>query len=210
MRLIAGLGNPGPKYEHNRHNIGFMAVDAIVRRHAFAPYRSRFHALAADGVIAAEKVIALKPMTYMNDSGRAVGAALRFYKLDPAELVVIHDEIDLAFGKLRVKRDGGNAGHNGLRSLDAHIGPDYWRVRVGVGHPGERHLVMPYLLRDFGKQELAFIGRMADAIAEAMPLLIAGDEGQFMNRVVVLTSPPKPKREPAPPVPSPESPGSSG
>jgi PTH1 family peptidyl-tRNA hydrolase len=210
MRLIAGLGNPGPKYERHRHNVGFMSVDAIVRRHAFAPYRARFHALAADGVIAGEKVIALKPMTYMNDSGRAVGAALRFYKLDPAALVVIHDEIDLVFGKLRVKRNGGNAGHNGLRSLDAHIGPDYWRVRVGVGHPGERHLVMPFLLHDFGKEESAFVGRMVEAIAEALPLLIAGDEGQFMNRVAVLINPPRPKREPAPPAPNPDSLGQSG
>jgi len=193
MMLLAGLGNPGPKYERNRHNLGFMAVDEIVRRHSFARFRSRFHALVAEGAVAGRKVLAMKPMTFMNDSGRAVGAALRFYKLSAADLVVIHDEIDLRFGKVRVKRGGGHAGHNGLRSIDAHIGADYWRVRVGVGHPGAKHLVYPYLLRDFAKHEVAPMRRLIEVIAEAWPQLVAGDANLFMNKVVLLTEPPKPK-----------------
>lgn len=197
MLLLAGLGNPGPKYERNRHNVGFMAVDEIVRRHSFAPYRSRFHALVAEGVVARRKVLAIKPMTFMNDSGRAVGAVLRFHKLAPADLVVIHDEIDLRFGKVRVKRGGGHAGHNGLRSIDAHIGPDYWRIRVGVGHPGDKDLVYPYLLRDFAKPEVAPMRRLIEAIAEAWPLLVDGDANLFMNKVVRLTEPPKPEPPPA-------------
>ncbi|HVO04412.1 MAG TPA: aminoacyl-tRNA hydrolase, partial [Candidatus Cybelea sp.] len=138
MRLIVGLGNPGPRYAGNRHNIGFMAADAIVRRYSFGPIKERFHGLAAEGTIEGEKVLALAPQTFMNDSGRAVQAALQFYKLQPEDVIVIYDEIDLPLGKVRVKRNGGAGGHNGIRSIDAHIGPDYWRVRIGVDHPGQK------------------------------------------------------------------------
>ncbi|MFQ5954101.1 MAG: aminoacyl-tRNA hydrolase [Kiloniellales bacterium] len=196
MLLLAGLGNPGPKYAGNRHNIGFMAVDEIVRRHAFARFRARFHALIATGVVAGRKVMAIKPLTFMNDSGRAVGAAMRFYRLAPADLVVIHDDLDLKPGKLKVKRGGGHAGHKGLESLDAHIGTDYWRVRVGIGHPGDKRLVEAYVLKDFAKEEQAPIRRLVEAIAEAWPCFVAGDENQFMNKVVWLTGPPKPRRAP--------------
>ena len=153
MLLLVGLGNPGPKYADNRHNIGFMAVDEIVRRHGFGAWRARFHGLAADGVLDGQKVLALKPTTFMNHSGRAVGEAMRFFKLEPAAVTVIHDEIDLAFGKVRVKRGGGHAGHNGLRDIDAHIGADFWRVRVGIGHPGDKELVHGHVLSDFAKAD---------------------------------------------------------
>ena len=198
MLLLAGLGNPGPKYAGNRHNIGFMAVDEIVRRHGFARFRARFQALVATGNIAGRKVMAMKPTTFMNDSGRAIGAALRFHKLAPADLVVVYDELDLEPGKLRVKHGGGNAGHKGLQSLDAHIGPDYWRVRIGIGHPGDKRLVESYVLKDFAKAERPRFRRLVRAIAEAWPSLVAGDENRFMNKVVTLTEPPR-RRAPAPP-----------
>ncbi len=197
MLLLAGLGNPGPKYAGNRHNIGFMAVDEIVRRHGFARFRTRFHALVATGNIAGRKVMAMKPMTFVNDSGRAIGAALRFHKLAPAELVVVYDELDLEPGKLRVKRGGGHAGHKGLRSLDAHIGPDYWRVRIGIGHPGDKRLVESYVLKDFTRQERPRFRRLVAAIAEAWPWVVAGHETRFMNKVVTLIEPPR--RTQAPP-----------
>ena len=196
MLLLVGLGNPGPGHAGNRHNIGFMAVDEIVRRHGFGPARVRFHGLAADGVIAGEKVVALKPQTYMNDSGRAVAAAARFYKLPPDRVLVIHDEVDLAPGRLRVKRGGGAGGHNGVRSVDAHIGPDYRRIRLGVGHPGHSELVRGYVLHDFAKEELPLFRRLIEAVAEALPLLVAGDENRFMSKVTVLTAPPKAKPDP--------------
>jgi peptidyl-tRNA hydrolase, PTH1 family len=193
LRLLVGLGNPGPGYAGNRHNIGFMAADAIFRRHGFGSWRSRFHGLLAEGQIEGEKVILLKPMTYMNDSGRAVAAAAQFYKLEPESIIVIHDEIDLLPGKLRVKQGGGAAGHNGLRSLDAHIGPMYWRIRLGVGHPGLAELVHPYVLQNFAKEEQPMIGTLVEATAEALPLLIAGNENGFMNKVTLAVNPPKPK-----------------
>lgn len=198
MLLLVGLGNPGPGYAGNRHNIGFVAVDAIVRRHAFAPFRARHHGLIAEGHLAGVRVLAFKPMTYMNESGLAVGQAARFFKIPSEAITVIHDDIDLAAGKLRVKRDGGHGGHNGLRSIDAHIGTDYWRVRLGIGHPGDKDRVEGYVLSDFAKAERPLFTRLVDAVAEAAPLLGTGDAGRFMNRVTVLLHPPKPKPKPEP------------
>ena len=194
MRLLVGLGNPGSRYAGNRHNIGFMAVDAIVRRHSFSSIRERFHSLTAEGTIDGEKVLALAPQTFMNDSGRAVQAALQFFKLQPSDVIVIYDEIDLPLGKVRAKRGGGAGGHNGIRSIDAHIGQDYWRVRLGVGHPGQKELVKAYVLMDFFKEEHAEVQAMLDAVAEAIPLMIAGDDGRFMNKISVTLNPPPPKK----------------
>ncbi len=157
MRLIVGLGNPGTRYERNRHNIGFMAVDEIVHRHGFAPFRSKFQGEIAEGTIGGKRVYALKPQTYMNASGDAVGEAARFYKVAPEEIAVLYDEIDLAPGKLRVKRGGGAAGHNGIRSIDDAIGEDYWRVRLGIGHPGVKELVQPYVLQNFAAEEMTWL-----------------------------------------------------
>jgi PTH1 family peptidyl-tRNA hydrolase len=197
MRLLVGLGNPGPRYSGNRHNVGFMAVDAIVRRHGFAAPRSRFDGSLQEGEIAGERVLALKPLTYMNDSGRAVGAAAHFYKIEPSDIVVFHDEIDLVFGKVRVKRGGGAGGHNGLRSIDGAIGPDYWRVRLGVGHPGIAELVQHYVLQDFVAEERPVVAKLCEAVADALPLLLQGlaknDPNAFMNKVTLALNPPQPK-----------------
>ncbi|MGF1592460.1 MAG: aminoacyl-tRNA hydrolase [Kiloniellaceae bacterium] len=201
MLLLAGLGNPGPRYADNRHNIGFMAVDEIVRRHSFSPWRSRFQAHCAEGVIAGEKVLAVKPQTYMNESGRAVGEALRFYKLAPEEVIVLYDEIDLAPGKLRVKQGGGTGGHNGIRSLEAHIGKDFWRVRLGVGHPGDKELVHGHVLSDFAKADRVWLEKLLDAVASEIPALVAGDAPRFMSRVAEIMSPPRKKEPPAKPQP---------
>jgi PTH1 family peptidyl-tRNA hydrolase len=195
MRLLVGLGNPGPRYAGNRHNIGFMAVDAIVRRHSFSASRERFHALTAEGAIDGEKVLAMAPQTFMNDSGRAVQAAVQFFKLQPADVIVLYDEIDLPLGKVRAKRGGGAGGHNGIRSIDAHLGADYWRVRLGVDHPGQKELVKSYVLMDFFKEEHAQVQAMLDAVTEAIPLMIAGDDGRFMNKVNIALNPPPPKKK---------------
>lgn len=196
MLLIAGLGNPGPKYERNRHNIGFMAADEIVRRHSFGAWRTRFQSMVAEGTVAGQKVMVIKPMTYMNESGRAVGEALRFFKLEPADVTVIHDELDLAPGKIRIKLGGGHAGHNGLRSIDAHIGDGFRRIRVGIGHPGDKNRVHNYVLSDFAKAEQPLVERIVDAIAAHMPLLLKGDESSFMSRAAhdIFPPPPKPPR----------------
>lgn len=186
MLLLVGLGNPGPEHANQRHNIGFMAVDEIVRRHGFGPWRDKFQGQAAEGSVGGVKVLALKPETYMNRSGQSVAAAAQFYKLTPADMVVIHDELDLRPGKLRTKRGGGSAGHNGLRSIDAHLGPEYLRVRVGIGHPGEKDLVTGYVLRNFAKDECAPMNALVDAMAEAFPLLAKGDDVGFMNKVSLL------------------------
>jgi len=191
--LLVGLGNPGPSYAKHRHNVGYMAVDEIVRRHGFGPFRARFEGLAADGQLGGVRVVALKPLTYMNDSGRAVVAAARFYKIAPSRIFVFYDELDLPPGKLRVKRGGGSGGHNGIRSIDAHIGPEYWRVRIGIGHPGDKSLVSGYVLHDFAKADATWLGPMIDAIADEIPRLIAGDEAGFMNRVTLRTRPPESK-----------------
>jgi len=191
--LLVGLGNPGPTYARHRHNVGFMAVDAIARRHGFGPYRARFEGLAADGQIDGTRVVALKPQTYMNESGRSVAAAARFYKIDPSQIFVFYDELDLAPGRLRVKRGGGNAGHNGLKSIDAHLGPDYWRVRIGIGHPGDKRLVSGYVLHDFSKADAVWLEPLLEAIAAEVPRLVAGDESGFMSRVAHAMNPPAPK-----------------
>ena len=197
MLFLVGLGNPGPEHARNRHNIGFMAVDEMVRRHAFSPYRARFQSLIAEGRFGSDKVLAMKPLTYMNRSGAAVGEALRFYKAEPGEVVVFHDELDLAPGKLRMKLDGGNAGHNGLRSIDAHIGTAYRRCRLGIGHPGDKDLVLTWVLHDFAKADEAWLEPLIGAIGEAAPLLAAGNDAAFASKVALLLQPPKPKR-PAP------------
>lgn len=193
MLLVVGLGNPGAEYANNRHNIGFMAVDEIVRRHSFAPFRSKFHGELADGGIGTEKVLALKPATYMNESGRSVQAAMAFYKIAPEDLIVIHDEIDLAGGKVRVKRGGGHAGHNGLRSVHAHVGGNYARVRLGVGRPGDKAEVAGHVLKDFAKAEREWVERMIDGVGERFPLLVEGDDGAFMSKVAAAIAPPRPK-----------------
>ncbi len=195
MLLLVGLGNPGPKYERNRHNIGFMAVDEIVRRHSFSPYRARFQSLVAEGTLGGDKVLAVKPTTFMNESGRAVGEAMRYYKLLPEDILVIHDELDLVAGKLRIKRGGGVAGHNGLRSIDSHIGKDFHRLRFGIGHPGDRDRVHSHVLGDFGKAELQQAEKIVDAIAECAEKLGAREFDAFMTQVSLILKPPRPKSE---------------
>ena len=196
MHLVIGLGNPGPEHANDRHNVGFMALDEIVRRHAFGPARRRFQSDVFEGSVGGEKLLALKPVTFMNRSGDAVGQAVRFYKLDPTQVIVIHDELDLAPGKLRAKTGGGIAGHNGLDSIAQHIGRDFRRVRIGIGHPGDKDRVTPYVLHDFAKADRQWLEPLIDAIAEAIPLLIGGDEAGFMTRVALLTRPPE-KKKPA-------------
>lgn len=194
MLLLVGLGNPGPQYANNRHNIGFMAVDEIVRRHGFSPWRSRFQAQVSEGHVGTHRVLAMKPQTYMNESGRAVGEALRFYKLQLEQVFVIYDEIDLRFGKVKVKVGGGAGGHNGIRSLDAHIGRDYCRVRLGVGRPERKEQVHGHVLQDFAKAERPGVEKLIDAVVSELPLLFDGDEGSFMSRVAFLTAPPRPPK----------------
>jgi PTH1 family peptidyl-tRNA hydrolase len=191
MRLIAGLGNPGARYARNRHNVGFMAVDAIARWHGSLAFRRRFKGEFREVSIGGERVLLLKPQTFMNASGESVGEAARFFKILPSETVVIHDEIDLRPGKLRVKRGGGSAGHNGLRSIDASLGQDYWRVRIGVGHPGVKELVQPYVLQNFSAEELEnWVEPLLDAIAETIPLLVSGAPDAFMSEVARRFAPP--------------------
>jgi PTH1 family peptidyl-tRNA hydrolase len=189
MRLFVGLGNPGPHHAYNRHNIGFMALDDIVERHGFGPWRTKFQGRFSEGRLGAERILALEPATFVNDSGRAVGEAMRFFKLEPADVVVFHDEIDLAAGKLRVKRGGGTAGHNGLRSIDAHIGPDYWRVRLGVGHPGHKDRVHGHVLSDFVRADEAWLDPLIEAVAAEAPLLAAGEMERFASRVTAAVAP---------------------
>lgn len=183
MKLIVGLGNPGSKYARNRHNVGFMAVERIADRHRFGPWKKKFQGLAADGEIGGEKVLLLKPDTYMNESGRAVGEAARFLKVALGDIVVLHDELDLAPGKLKVKLGGGNAGHNGLRSISAHLGNEYVRVRIGIGHPGAKELVHAWVLNDFAKADAEWLDPMLDAMADAAGRLATGDTGRFLTDV---------------------------
>ena len=194
MWILAGLGNPGPRYAAHRHNIGARVVSALADAQGFTRARTRFSALVRSGRIAEARVVALLPQTYMNESGRAIGAALRFYKLPPERLVVFHDELDLAFGKLRIKRGGGAAGHNGLRSIIAAIGPDFWRVRLGIGHPGEKERVRGHVLSDFTAAEEDFI-RTAwlPAITQAMPLFFTQGPERVMSEVARLAPPPRPQ-----------------
>jgi peptidyl-tRNA hydrolase, PTH1 family len=183
MLLFAGLGNPGAEHRRNRHNVGFMAADAIHYRHRFSPWRKRFHGQTAEGEIAGEKILLLKPETYMNESGRAVGAAMQFFKIALSDVAVFYDEIDLPAAKLRAKLGGGNAGHNGLRSITQHCGNDYARVRIGVGHPGEKHLVARHVLSDFAKAEQPWVETMCEAISDAAECLVAHKLEDFQNRV---------------------------
>jgi PTH1 family peptidyl-tRNA hydrolase len=194
MILLVGLGNPGEKYARNRHNIGFMAADAIVRRHSFSPPRTRFQGIVSEGMLAGEKAIVLKPTTYMNESGRAVGEAMRFYKLTPADVIVFYDELDLEPGKVRMKTGGGAAGHNGIRSIAAHIGPEFRRVRIGIGHPGAKERVLGHVLGDFAKADAAWVDPMLDAMADAAPLLAEGKDATFANKVH-LTLNPEPEKK---------------
>ena len=205
MRLVVGLGNPGPGYAGHRHNLGAMAADAIHRRHGFGPWRSRFQGLLSEGLVNGEKLLLLKPQTYMNLSGEAVAAASRFFRIEPKDVIVLYDELDLRPGQIRVKCGGGAGGHNGIRSIDAHIGPDYWRVRLGIGHPGAPELVHHYVLQNFPKADQDGVEKLIEAVAEAFPLIAAGDAGRFQNKVVVLTQPPKPK----PPRPEPAADGAA-
>ena len=197
MFLVVGLGNPGSGYAANRHNIGFMAVDDLVRRHSFGPWRARFHGQMAEGTIDGHKVLALKPQTYMNRSGGAVGEAARFFKIEPAHILVLHDELELPPGKLRVKRGGGHAGHNGLRDIDAHIGKDYLRLRLGIGRPHDKALVHNWVLSDFARADQPWLTDFLYAVAQHFGLLLKGDESGFMNKVTLAIRPPAPKK-PAP------------
>jgi PTH1 family peptidyl-tRNA hydrolase len=183
MLLLVGLGNPGARYIGNRHNVGFMAVQAIAKRHGIGPWRRRFQGVACEGPIEGERVLLLLPGTYMNESGRAVGEACQFYKLPPAATTVFHDEIELPPGKVRVKVGGGIAGHNGLRSISEHIGNDYRRVRIGVGHPGHKDLVEHYVLSDFAKSEWPWVETLVDVLAENIDLLVRGEDASFQNKV---------------------------
>ena len=185
MHLIVGLGNPGEKYRKNRHNIGFMAVDAIARRHGFPAFREKYQGLISEGSIDGERVLLLKPQTFMNASGDSVQKVANFYKLGPADISVLYDEIDLAPGKTRIKVGGGNGGHNGLRSIDPQIGLGYRRVRLGVGHPGHKDLVMPHVLGDFAKAEEAWLTPLLDAVADNAIMIVKGDDNGLMNRLAL-------------------------
>ena len=191
MKLLVGLGNPGSKYANNRHNIGFMALDRIADDHGFAPWRSKFQGQLSEGRLGSGKVVLLKPETFMNNSGQSVGEAMRFFKLTPEDIIVLHDEIDLTPSKVRYKFAGGHAGHNGLRSVHAHIGDTYGRVRIGVGHPGRKEAVPGYVLRDFAKAEADWVENVLRGIADGAPHLADGDSGKFMNAVALRTAPPR-------------------
>ena len=183
MLLFVGLGNPGRQYAGNRHNIGFMAIEAIARAHNFPAARPKYQALCTEGTIGSERVILMQPQTYMNESGRAVGEAARFHKIALEDIVVFHDELDLPPAKLRVKKGGGNAGHKGLRSITAHMGNDYRRVRLGIGHPGDKNLVHSFVLNDFGKTEMKWVEALCDCVARDAALLTKGEDASFQNRI---------------------------
>jgi len=191
MVLLVGLGNPGQDYAKNRHNIGFMAVDEIARRYSFGPWRRRFQGQTADGRLSGKRAFALKPETYMNESGRAVTQAMRYYRLEPEDVIVLYDEIDLDAGKVRCKQGGGNAGHNGLRSLDSHIGRNYVRVRLGIGHPGDRDRVSSHVLGNFSNADMVWVTNVIDAVSDAVPALAIGDIPGFSNQVAQRLSPAK-------------------
>jgi len=193
MWLIVGLGNPGSSYQFNRHNIGFMAVDVVYRQHDFGSWGNKFQALISTGQMAGEKILLLKPQTYMNLSGQAVGEALRFYKIPLDHLLIIHDELDLMPAKARLKQGGGSGGHNGLKSIDAHCGNNYHRLRLGIGHPGSAPLVHNYVLGDFTKADGAWLEPLLQTIAEHIPLLVQGKGSQFMNKLSLATSNPQQK-----------------
>ncbi len=185
MLIIAGLGNPGGKYAAHRHNIGFMAADEIVRRHSFGPWKNKFNAEISVGKLNGEKALVVKPQTFMNESGQAVGEILRFYKEDLSNLVVIYDELDLPAAKLRIKTGGGSGGHNGIKSIDAHCGKEYRRMRLGIGHPGAREKVTGHVLGDFAKADRQWLDKLLEAIANNAPLLVTGKDSSFMNKVTL-------------------------
>ncbi len=191
MLIFAGLGNPGPKYARHRHNIGYMVADEIIRRYGFRLAQARHHSYVATGDIRGEKILLLKPKTFMNDTGRAVGSALRYYKLKARDITAIYDELDLVPGKVRVKRGGGAGGHNGIRSLDSHIGKDYRRIRIGIGHPGDKKRVHRYVLSDIAKADLPLMRDIVDAVCEALPILVDGDDAGFMTKIALICPPPK-------------------
>ena len=213
MKLWAGLGNPGGQYAHNRHNIGFMAVDHIAADHGFGPWRSKFQGQVCEGVIADEKILLLKPGTFMNLSGQSVAEAVRFHKIALADLTVFHDEIDLAPARIKVKPGGGHAGHNGLRSISGHLGDGYARVRLGVGHPGHKDAVPGYVLKDFARADADWLDDLLRGISDGAPALATGDTAKFLNAVALRQTPPrsstskstpapKPTEKPAPVVPN--------
>jgi len=198
MRLFVGLGNPGAKYARNRHNIGYMAVDRIADDHGFGPWKSKFNGVYSEGKFGSTKVLLLKPETYMNKSGQSVGAAMNFFKLTPQDVYVFHDELDLAPAKCRVKTGGGHAGHNGLRSLHAAIGPDYHRIRIGIGHPGHKDRVPGYVLHDFAKADADWIDDLLRGISDGASKLANDETGKFMNAVSLRTAPPRSSKTPEP------------
>ncbi|MGL3604934.1 aminoacyl-tRNA hydrolase [Rhizobium sp. G187] len=187
MIILAGLGNPGQQYAKNRHNIGFMAVDAIQRRHGFSPWAKKFKAEIAEGTLAGEKVMLVKPQTFMNLSGESVGEAMRFYKLGPEAIVAIYDELDLMPGKARIKTGGGHGGHNGIKSLDAHCGLNYRRLRLGIGHPGDKSKVHNHVLGDFGKLDAEWLDPLLEALADNADMLVRGEDSQLMNKLALAT-----------------------
>jgi PTH1 family peptidyl-tRNA hydrolase len=191
MRLFVGLGNPGSQYAGNRHNIGFMALDRIAADHGFGPWRAKFQGQITEGRLGRDKVLLLKPETFMNLSGQSVRAAVDFYKLEPGDVTVFHDELDLAPGKCRVKSGGGHAGHNGLRSIHGHLGPDYQRVRLGIGHPGRKELVSGYVLHDFAKADQDWLDDLLRGLSDGAPALADGDAARFQNAVALRTAPPR-------------------
>lgn len=191
MQIFVGLGNPGSKYAGNRHNIGFMALDRIAEDHGFAPWKSKFQGLISEGRLGSEKVLLLKPQTFMNRSGQSVGDMMRFYKLAPEDLIVFHDELDLAPGKVRVKQGGGHAGHNGLRSIHGHVGEAYGRVRLGIGHPGHKDRVAGYVLHDFAREDEKWLAPLLDGLSNGAPDLASGDSGKFLNAIALKVAPPR-------------------
>ncbi|NKB45224.1 MAG: aminoacyl-tRNA hydrolase [Alphaproteobacteria bacterium] len=197
MRLLVGLGNPGSGHANNRHNLGFMAADGIVQRYGLGSWRTKFQGHMAQGQLGGDNVVVLKPATFMNESGRAVSEAMSFYKLDLEDVIVFYDEIELAPGKIRVRKGGGHAGHNGIRSLVSHIGEAFWRVRMGVGHPGNKDRVSGYVLQDFAKADSTWVNTLVDATADATPLLIEGEDNRFMTDVSQamrnIETPPSPR-----------------
>ncbi|MBI3440365.1 MAG: aminoacyl-tRNA hydrolase [Proteobacteria bacterium] len=195
MWLIVGLGNPGSQYQYNRHNIGFMAVDEIIRRHNFSEPKKKFQALVSEGVLGGEKVLLMKPQTFMNLSGQSVQTAVAFYKIPLDHVIVFHDELDLLSGKIRTKFSGGAAGHNGLRSIDECLGQDYWRVRLGIGHPGDKERVLGHVLGDFSRADRGWLEKLMGAIGEHAEWLVKRDMDGFMSRVARVLVPPKPPKE---------------
>ncbi|MFT6558580.1 aminoacyl-tRNA hydrolase [Sneathiella sp.] len=191
MILLVGLGNPGKGYSDNRHNYGFMAVDDIIHRHSFGPEKIRFQGMISEGRIGTEKVLALKPTTYMNESGRSVGEAARFYKIPLENIIVLHDELDLPIGKLRVKTGGGHGGNNGIRSIEAHMGKEFHRIRMGIGHPGDKSQVSGHVLKDFSKADRKIAQMVIEAVSRHIEKMIDGDAAGFMNKVALELAPPK-------------------